>query len=248
MRLSVILLLAASCFAQAPASVSSVLLDEDSLPTLGAQVSWPSVPLATYTVYRYELYNWKDCSSGAWVKLASGLTDLTYKDFPTPNAEGYGSQWCYGVSATTNGVESAITPALLPVQMGLKFYFMWAYWSADCDTWTGQPSGSGTLAINLTHKDGTAVSIPLVFVNGNSVTNPPRWAGFARVLSSDKIAATLVLPDGKSYVFPQLFGGWSDGTPLRANWDGYFRVGFDPRDGFCEKYEWGNFQPAFDNQ
>jgi hypothetical protein len=247
MRILALLALTASALAQAP--VSNILLDQDSLPALGAKITWSAVSGATYNVYRAQTYNWKDCSNSlpGWKKIASGLTTLRYEDYPTADQYGYGGQFCYGVTSVVNAAESPIATGLLPVQMGLKFYIMWAYWSQDCDTWIGQPTGSGMLTVQLTHADGAVVDVPFVFVNGNSVESPPRWVGSFRALSSDKVIAILTLPDSKTFTFPMPFGGSSDGTPLRSNWNGYFRVGLDPNDGFCNKYEWANFQAASDN-
>src|SRR5215469_2323924 len=147
----IVLSIAALAQTQAPASVTTTFLNDDSLPVLGAHVAWSAVAGATYDLYAYhEEYTTCNAASPNWIELISGLTTTSYDHYPTPNSYGYGGSWCYGVAASINNVDSTITAASNPVQMGSHYYFWWNYWTPDCQTRLGVPTGTGTFTVTLT--------------------------------------------------------------------------------------------------
>src|SRR5215475_13944982 len=89
-----VLLACLGAFAQAPASVSTMSLNADSLPNMGAAVTWTRVPRATYSVYRYNTGGYATCSDSTphnkWIPLVSGLTSTSYDDYPPGDKNGWG--------------------------------------------------------------------------------------------------------------------------------------------------------------
>jgi hypothetical protein len=178
------------------------------------------------------------------VELASGLNATTYDDFPMGNQFGWGGIWCYGVTATVNGTESGITIAPINIFMGLKYYFLWQYRTADCSTTVPIPA-NGTLVIMRT-RNGVTENMPAHPI----ATQPGRWFGKFRAMSTDKIVAQLTLPDGKVITIPNLMlGGMADGTPLNSNDSPFITVALNrATDGFCSVSHWAaNYQHAGNN-
>jgi hypothetical protein len=250
MRLFLFLLLSIPALTQVPWTVTAIELNSDTLPALGAQVTWtPVTGAASYSVYRYATSGYETCSTttvhDAWIEVEDGLTGTTYSDFPAADAYGWGGDWCYGVTATTNGVESAITPTSKPIVLGMGYYFDWAYYSPDCSTRVGNPTGSGTFMLQRT-RNGVTQTMPATLITLNI---PLRWAGHFRALSTDYFVATFTLPDGKVFTFPNVFLGPSmDGSPIQANWGPYLTLQVNQgNDGICQLSHYGYFQPASNN-
>ena len=246
-KLIALLVLAASALAQTqpPANVSTYADDTHDLPALGAHITWSPVAGATYAVYRYQ-WATGDCNPNApnWKVVVNNLTGTSYDDYPTPDQYGWGGFWCYGVTATVNGVESAIASALREVAMGLKWYAWWDYMSPDCSTNLGQPSGNGTLEVQRI-RNGVSENMPVGFVNN---AGQPRWYGFFRLLGSDTLIVTFTLPDGKVFQFKNPFQALPNAS-VADNDQPYVQLYINQTDdSVCRITEWGVFQQGRNNK
>lgn len=247
MKLSAIcvILLTTVALAQVP---SAILLDSNSYPNLGAQITWSAVSGATYSVYG-KVYQYKqDCTQINWLnpQLDVDLPGTTYDHFLT-NQEvdqtGWGGYWCYGVSATVNGVEGAINPVHWPVAMGMKWYVNLFYMTPDCNTKLGgvNPPQFG---VQVTRNRGSASEV-MPQVEGS---NPYRYAGFMRMLSSDTVDIQITLPDGKVLDFPHSFA--IGGSPIVDD-DApylYVEVNSDGSDSLCSVQTWNYLQKGMNNR
>lgn len=234
-----VLLACLGAFAQAPATIATESLNSDSLPDLGARIFWSPVSGATYSVYRYGNSSYRAICSDSkphndWEEVASGLTTTTYDDFPKGDQYGWGGEYCYSVTATVSGTESAKTIAPNEVIMGTSYYFLQKHGSPHCRKVTSAIA-EGTLVLTRT-RNGVSEAMPVIPLK--SPIN--RWEGHFRLLSTDTISADLTLANGRTYHIPNVWlGGATDGSPLVANTSMYYTIVINSATGgFCSVTHW----------
>lgn len=224
------LLLSCTAFAQ-----SAILLDSNSLPNLGAQIS----ASGTFDVYGKEFQYKQDCTQITWANNEElGTATGTFDHYPQGDATGWGGYWCY---ATDNG--SGPVAIRWPVAMGMKWYVNLFYMTADCSSrlpGTNPPQ----FGVQVTRtRSGVPEIMPQV-----EGTGPYRYAGFMRTMSYDTVDVKITLPDGKVLDFPHAFN--IGGVPEVDDDAPYLvvEVNSDGSDSLCSVQTWNYMQKGMNNK
>lgn len=225
-QLALLLLLTSKLFSQ-----TAILLDSNSYPDLGAQLTWTGQgPADIYgKVFQYK----QDCTQIAWTDLDELATvgGNQYNHFPPADPQGWGGYWCYAVDIGNGPV-----PIHWPVAMGMKWYVNLYYMQPDC---------TGLIDPQQFQVQVTRNGVVMPQTEG---TNPYRYAGFMRLKSTDVVNVTITLPDGKVLQFPHAFS--IGGVPEVDDDAPYLvvEVNSDGSDSLCSVQTWNYMQKGVNNK
>jgi hypothetical protein len=232
--LTIIALLSSLAWAtNPPANLTGIEVTDQT--NLEAKLTWNVVPGATYSVYRYKDYA---CSPTVkWEEIAPALTVATYTDIPNSGKLGNLGPWCYTVTATVGGVESAKSN-IVNVHLGNHWYWYVKYRLPDCVTKVATPAGSSLSITQLRNGVLTSISV--------SMLGTDAFYGTSRFYDDAVYSAALTLPSGKIINYPaQIFG---TGQPISAATGSYWHTSFiQGSDKWCYYDQSNAFQPASSN-
>lgn len=219
-----LILLAATAFAQTPARVEGSL-DESVSPELKTQIWFEDVAGATqYNIYREFNPQGLNTSCPANFKLLASTTDNYYSDDPAPGlwqvppTGEWRSQiwWCYQVSAVVDGVESPLS-APVAVAVADAFYITLRYQTActgNIQVIEPFPYLSGQVNAHFFYTDASGVDhefpVEQIYNSyGQPVPYNEEWEGKLPVVALDgtvvpwvqngKYRAVIDTPDGGHY-------------------------------------------------
>lgn len=211
---------------------NAILLDSNSYPNLGAQIT----AAGTWDLYGKVFQYKQDCTQVSWTagdEIAQNVNGQ-FNHFPQGNSEGWGGYWCYAVDSGSGPVA-----VHWPVALGMKWYVNLFYDKPDC-SFAG-PAPQFGIVVTRT-RNGASQVMPQV-----EGVNPYRYAGFMRLMSYDTVDVKITLADGKVLDFPHAFS--IGGVPEVDDDAPYLVVEVNSGDdSLCSVQTWNYMQKGANNQ